>query len=561
MARVTMLLSWPRLSTVLAGGLTMLLVGQGPCGEQDADGDGYTSQGGDCDDSDASVYPGAPEVCDGVDQNCDGEADEGVTNTYYFDADGDGYGNPNNPGEACELPSGYADNSEDCNDQDGNAYPGATEVCNEADDNCNGEIDENAVAIYYFDGDGDGYGDINNVSAECPPPEGYVSDAGDCNDLNPEVNPAAVETCNFIDDNCNGLTDEGFNLEGVAGGFNHSLGLCSDGSVWAWGRNNFGQLGNGAYLDSPLPVRVKNLSGAVAIDAGGYFSMALDGNGDVWGWGDNGYGQLGNGSTIDSALPIRIGGIGEATAIAAGFEHALVLLADQTVMAWGRNTDGQLGNGSNDDSASPVFVSSLSSAKGIAAGGYHSMALRMDGTVRTWGQNEFGQLGDGTRDSRNTPVSPVSMINLIDIEAGAYHSFALRNDYTVRAWGNNANGQLGDGTALLRVTPTKLETISNVGALAAGTTHTIALTRDGLVWAWGGNEYGQLGDGSTTSSLVPIMTGAPENTTSIAAGGYHNFSYYGAGAVAWGWGGNSYGQVGDGSTDDALNPVELTALP
>ncbi|MBL0280788.1 MAG: T9SS type A sorting domain-containing protein [Bacteroidetes bacterium] len=171
--------------------------------------EGYVSDATDCNDADAAVNPGATEICNGIDDNCDGNIDEGVQNTYYADMDGDTYGDASSTTMACSAPEGYVSDATDCNDADGAVNPGATEVCNGIDDNCDGNTDEGVENTYYADADGDTYGDAGSTTMACSAPEGYVSDATDCNDADGAVNPGAAEVCNGIDDNCDGNTDEG----------------------------------------------------------------------------------------------------------------------------------------------------------------------------------------------------------------------------------------------------------------------------------------------------------------------------------------------------------------
>ena len=175
----------------------------------DTDGDGYAICEGDCDDNDASVYPGAQEVCDDKDNNCNGQIDEGVKTTFYRDTDGDGYGNPATSTQACTQPAGYVSNNQDCNDAKATIYPGAPELCDGLDNNCNGQIDEIAGNTYYRDADGDGYGNPSVSVKACSKPSGYVSNNTDCNDENKKVHPGANETCDGIDNDCDGLIDEG----------------------------------------------------------------------------------------------------------------------------------------------------------------------------------------------------------------------------------------------------------------------------------------------------------------------------------------------------------------
>jgi hypothetical protein len=181
-----------------------------PNASQDAceAGAGYVANSLDCDDTNGAIYPEAPEVCDGIDNNCDGNTDEGVTSIYHADSDGDTYGDPLTTVEACEAPSGYVTDDTDCDDSRASAFPGNMEVCDEVDNDCNGLTDDGVQSTFYADIDGDEFGSLNLTQQACSAPSGYVTDSTDCDDGNADVNPAAAEVCNNIDDNCDGQIDE-----------------------------------------------------------------------------------------------------------------------------------------------------------------------------------------------------------------------------------------------------------------------------------------------------------------------------------------------------------------
>lgn len=177
-------------------------------------GAGLVTNNTDCDDNNAAVNPNATEVCNGIDDDCDTFTDEGVQSTFYADADGDLYGNPSASVLACTAPSGYVSDNTDCNDGNAAVNPGATEVCNGVDDDCDTGIDEGVLLTFYADADGDTYGNAGSTTQACSAPSGYVSNALDCNDGNAGINPAATEVCDGQDNNCNASTDEGFDADG-----------------------------------------------------------------------------------------------------------------------------------------------------------------------------------------------------------------------------------------------------------------------------------------------------------------------------------------------------------
>jgi len=254
--------------------------------------------------------------------------------------------------------------------------------------------------------------------------------------------------------------------------------------------------GAGATPDPP----VRPVSG------GGYHTLALKNDGTVWAWGRNDNGQLGDGSNIDRNTPVQVSGLSGVTAVATSNAHNLALKNDGTVWAWGWNGHSQLGDGTNLNRNTPVAVSGLSGVVAVAVGGGHSLALKNDGTVWAWGWNDVGQIGDGTTTRRWTPVQVSDLSGIGALAAGTDHSLAFKQDGTVWAWGWNEYGQLGDGSIVNRVRPTQVGGLSGeLTYLAGGIYNSMILKNDGTVWIWGANWYGEIGDGTTTTRKSPVQ--------------------------------------------------------
>jgi alpha-tubulin suppressor-like RCC1 family protein len=338
------------------------------------------------------------------------------------------------------------------------------------------------------------------------------------------------------------------NLTGIvsiASGTWNTLAIKQDGSLWGWGANYDGQLG---YLDSTentrnAPVQLPNFANYSAISVGTSFNLALKPDGTVWAWGRNSYGQLADGSASSRSTPAPVDGMAGVKAVATGRDHSLALKVDGSVWAWGNNLMGQLGDGTATNRSAPVQVSGLANVIAIAAGEGYSIALKQDHSVWAWGYNYDGELGDGTTIYRNRPVEVVG--NVSALAAGLRHVVALKRDDTAWAWGENYFGQIGDGTTTNRLSP--VQVADNVATVAAGSGHTVAVKRDGSVWAWGNNTSGELGDGTTISRVTPASIGSYGDVQSICAGDSYTLLAKQGGTVM-GWGFNYRGQLADGTT-------------
>ncbi|MTI55396.1 S-layer homology domain-containing protein [Geosporobacter ferrireducens] len=358
----------------------------------------------------------------------------------------------------------------------------------------------------------------------------------------------------------------------VAAGNNHSLGLKGDGTVWAWGNNENGRLGDGTTANSNTPVQVSNLTDVIAVAAGNGHSIALKADGTVWSWGKNDKGQLGDGTTVQKSTPVQVTSLTNVIAITAGHTHTLALKADGTLWAWGENGSGRLGDNSTSQRSTPVQVRKgvtdssdafLQGVVAIAAGKEHSVALREDGRVYTWGKGENGMLGNGSSSGSNTPVQVNNLTDVIAISAQGEHTMALKSNGTLWAWGKNDKGQLGDNTTTNRTSPVQVSGVTDIRKIAAGNNFSVVLKADGTVWAWGNNEKGQVGDGTTTqrNTSVQVLKGSSESTNQylqdivdISAGNNYVLAVKFNNTV-WAWGDNGNGRLGDGTATNQSTPV------
>lgn len=222
----------------------------------------------------------------------------------------------------------------------------------------------------------------------------------------------------------------------------------------------------GAVVDNAS----KLLSQAIAVAAGVCHSLALKSDGTLWAWGGNYYGQIGDGTTIGRTQPVQVSILSNVVAIAAGWNQSLAIKSDGTVGAWGYNGSGELGDGTHVTRFAPVPVSNLANVVAISAGLSHSLAVKSDGTVWAWGYNYFGQLGDGTTIDKSAPVQVLNLSNIRAISAPGYgyHSLALKSDGTIWAWGDNSSGQLGDGTTVAKSAPVQVSNMTQITVISAG---------------------------------------------------------------------------------------------
>jgi alpha-tubulin suppressor-like RCC1 family protein len=290
----------------------------------------------------------------------------------------------------------------------------------------------------------------------------------------------------------------------------HNLAVASDGTLWAWGNNMFGQLGDGTTNASSTPVQVSFLHSVTALGGRGYHSLAIQADGSVWAWGWNSAGELGNGTTNATLVPVQVIGLTNPVVVSGGYKYSIALMTNGTVFQWGHGR--VIGN-----SYAPVQTPGLSNIIAVSGGWDHALALASNGTVWAWGQNGVGEIGDGTTNNRPAPVQITTLSNIIAVSGGDWHSSALAVDGTVWKWGRNDVGQLGNGTAdgagnyVPHPVPAKIQLdnngapFTNIVMVAARDWHNIAVKSDGSVWQWGANDQGQCGDNTTTDRYRPVQ--------------------------------------------------------
>lgn len=357
----------------------------------------------------------------------------------------------------------------------------------------------------------------------------------------------------------------------IATSGSHTLVLKADGSLWAWGGNMQGLLGDGTTINriSPVPIG----TGYSKISAGIMASFAIKTDGTLWAWGANsdGFaGILGDGTAIDRHTPVQIGS--DFAEVAAGMSGGAAIKRDGTLWTWGQNSVmGLLGDG---DLTQHIALTPRQIGSGfvqVASSQAHFLALKADGSLWAWGTNGGGQLGDGTFEHRATPTYVDS--GFVAITAGEYFSLGIKTDGSLWAWGSHAYGQLGQGFAGTGKDPNAtVETMTyprptRVGAdfvaVTAGNYHTHAIKRDGSLWGWGSAAWGAVGDGLPDTDAdgtgrnvtEPTRIGTGFWKTTSGGGNFNGYALKLDGSL-WAWGNNYAGQLGDGTTENHLAPVD-----
>ena len=349
----------------------------------------------------------------------------------------------------------------------------------------------------------------------------------------------------------------------IASGENHTIAIKTDGTLWAWGNNEYGELGNNSTIESHIPIQIgtDNKWKSVSCFAESLFSIALKTDGTIWGWGHNSWGQLATVFTgNDFLVPYQIISSNDWESIYTGDTCVIAKKTNGTLWGWGENSYGQLGIGTTSSSVpTPVQIGTNTDWKVISTGDDQVLAIKNNGTLWAWGNNLYGMIGNNSTTEVHSPIQIGTDINWKTISSGDRHSLAIKTDGTLWAWGYNYHHCLGDGTTIQRLMPIQIGTDNDWKIVVAGVDVSFAIKNNGSLWSWGANLSGELGNGQTT-----IEVSSPAQITnfydwkSIISG--HSFCIgLKNNDTLYSWGSNQYGSCGNNSTVQIFSPTQLSA--
>lgn len=355
----------------------------------------------------------------------------------------------------------------------------------------------------------------------------------------------------------------------VSAGGMQTIARKADGNLYSWGSNIQGQLGDSTTIDRNAPVLLSSGGAtttwkqvsvgdqfAVGIRTGGTSTTATGGT--LWAWGFNQNGQLGDGTTTNRAIPTQIGKDTDWVFVSAGKRHVLAIKANGLLYSWGSNVNGQLGDTTTTPKLVPTKVPLLPATAlwaSVSAGDTHSLGIQKDGTLWSWGGGGEGQLGNNIKADISAP-SKIGVLTWSSVSAGAFHSMAINNDGTLWAWGQNNFGQLGNNGADSVAVPTLIAPgVNSWSVVSAGAIHTMAVRNDGTLWGWGANTEGELGTGNGDEPS-PVQVGTRNNWSTVSAGTGHSAGLQSDNTL-WTWGRNLEGQLGNGKNVPSAVPVNI----
>jgi alpha-tubulin suppressor-like RCC1 family protein len=329
--------------------------------------------------------------------------------------------------------------------------------------------------------------------------------------------------------------------------------IRSDGALFTVGNNQEGQLGQGDTTNRYSLRRVGSETNWTKIHANKSrrasaafrdFYIAIKSNGTLWAWGRNDYGQLGVGDASNRYSPVQVGS-DTWSMISLGDAHALGIKSNGTLWSWGAN-GGRLGLGDDGHRYSPVQIGSDSNWSKVGAGSTHGLAIKTNGTLWAWGDNSYNKLGNGTGVSTKSPIQIGSDTNWVEVYGGVYHSVARKSNGTLWAWGYGGHGNLGQGNTTDISTPTQIGSDTDWSKLFLTEYTTFAIKTNGKLWGWGYNDSYMLGDGTTTQRNAPVLISDDTDWSEVRGGRFHTLASKTDGTL-YAWGANNYGELCEGT--------------
>lgn len=360
--------------------------------------------------------------------------------------------------------------------------------------------------------------------------------------------------------NCSNSDDSTTNVKywkTISSGYSFTTAIRSDGTLWAWGYNGQGQLGNGTTVNSNVPIQIGTDSDWESIASGGTYSCGIKTDGTLWAWGSPILGLATyTGSIGPIRTPFQVGTSTNWKSITSGDAYGLGIKDNGTLWSWGSSNgfiDGFNGQ------TQPTQVGIDTNWKSISMGTDHVVGIKTNGTLWSWGYNYHGAIGnnvfgDGPTTTVNYKAQEFTQSSNWNKAFAGRHSVALKNDGTLWAWGDNTSGALGNGTLGDKNIPSQVGSDSNWITFYASYLFTLAIKNDGTLWAWGENAIGQLGDGTTINKTTPVKIGTDTDWEHVIFSNDHSLAQK-TDKTLWGWGYNAYGQLGNGSNTNSSVPV------
>ena len=347
----------------------------------------------------------------------------------------------------------------------------------------------------------------------------------------------------------------------ISTGLYHTLAIKSDGTLWAWGYNVYGRLGDGTSNNSAIPIQIGSASNWTAISAGDNHSVAVNSDGKLYAWGQNTSGELGNGTTDTRTVPVQENTFAtDWSQVSAGLGFTVAIKTDGSMWAWGYNYYGQFGNGkdgANENTNTIAVEGPAGNWTSVTTGSRYTVAIKSDGSMWAWGKGDSGQLGEGLIVNENSPVQEnTNAMNWLEVSAGNNHNLALNSLGELYAFGENTYGQIGDSSNGRSLVPKRIGSDKTWASVSAGYDHSLAKTTSGELWAWGRNDYKQLGDETVQGYNYPVQVHtSATNWLSLSSGRYFNTAINENGEL-WSWGYNNHGNLGNGMKTDILIPTQ-----